>query len=121
MKGICGKLEFGWRKKYNGHEYAGMVYLVDEGRMKYRKGYVVLPEGHPFCGAGEEEVGMAVYCHNGVTFADEVEGVGWVIGFDCAGDSVFEWSKARVTTEVGDLMRQLAQVERELKGRIKEE
>ena len=65
-------------------EHAGMTCALRHGAFNAPCGYVLVPEGHPLHG---DEYGKAEACldvHGGVTFAGDLEGMGWAVGFDMA-------------------------------------
>ena len=61
-----------------------MTCALRKGAFNAPCGYVLVPEGHPLHGG---EYGKAEACldvHGGVTFAGDLEGMGWAVGFDMA-------------------------------------
>lgn len=77
-------------------EHAGMVCALRHGVFDVPCGYVLVPDGHPLHGASYEEADALLDVHGGVTYAGDLEGIGYAIGFDMAhaGDLAFEFGAA---------------------------
>lgn len=63
-------------------EHEGLACLIRHGAFGCPCGYVAVPESHPLHGVSYSEYELDV--HGGVTFAGDIEGYGWCIGFDMA-------------------------------------
>ena len=113
---------------------AGLRARIREQTLGFLCGYVCVPEGHPWhekdystalCGHDgcyNHTLGRCIEVHGGVTYAGDLGGGGWWLGFDCGhgGDLVpglrrFHGEVYRdekyVTEQCEKMARQLADVE----------
>ena len=63
-------------------EHAGMTCAMRRCAFEAPCGYVLVPEWHPLHGAKYEEAESRLDVHGGVTFAGDLEGLGYAVGFD---------------------------------------
>lgn len=100
--------------------HAGMTCALRRGAFGAPCGYVFVPEGNPLHGARLDDADMLLDVHGGVTFAGDLEGMGYAVGFNMAhaGDleydpSAAEWrplrSDGECVAETNRLAEQLAE------------